>query len=780
MRIVYLSPSGQLGGAEACLLDMLAVVKKDRRDHELHVVLAEDGPLRKRVEVLGASTTVMPFPPELARLGDSEGGRASLLLKLLRSTPSVYSYRDALRKLLWEIHPQIVHSNGLKMHLLSAMAKPPSSKLLWHIHDYVSSRHAMARLLRYFGKQADGAIAVSDSVAEDARKVLPFANIVTILNSVDLDEFSPVGPRLDLDARCGSGVSPESCVRVGLLATMAWWKGHRLFLEAMAKLDPVLPVRGYVIGGSLYRTGSRQESVEELRDYAQRLGIASRIGFTGFLDEPATAIRALDIVVHASTQPEPFGRVIVEAMACRKAVVSSGIGGAGEILSLGEVGDVFESGNAESLALAIERLVRDTTRREKLSANGLEVARKHFGRDRLSQELLRVYDSMASIQSSDVIRILHLHSGNMTGGIESALQTMADFAGSCPDMQQEFALAFEGSFADRLRRSGATIHLLPEVQLRNPVSVFRSRRALERLLTHRHFDAVISHSPWCQVVYAPAVRSSQAPLLFWMHGAFDGHWLQKLASRHTPDLAICNSEFTRSTLDRVYSRTRSEILRYPVPPQRSGDSVRSKLRAELGVAAETAVILMASRMEVWKGHFNLLHGAAQLRAQRDWTIWIAGAPQTEAETEYRDSLVKEARRLGLAEKTRFLGQRTDVPALMRAADIFCQPNAGPEPFGVVFVEALQAGVPVVTFSMGGPREILDETCGILVPPGDVNALARELARLIDDPQLRGKLGAAGPERAKFLCDPAQQVKRMEQLVRSFVPNVQAKKKGTSA
>src|SRR6185369_5704572 len=102
MRIVYLSPSGQLGGAEACLLDMLAVVKKNRRDCELHVVLGEDGPLRKRVEQLGASTTVLPFPTELARLGDSEGGRASLLLKVLRSWPSAYSYRDALRKILSE------------------------------------------------------------------------------------------------------------------------------------------------------------------------------------------------------------------------------------------------------------------------------------------------------------------------------------------------------------------------------------------------------------------------------------------------------------------------------------------------------------------------------------------------------------------------------------------------------------------------------------------------------------------------------------------------------
>ncbi|HET9698281.1 MAG TPA: hypothetical protein VFP40_15520, partial [Terriglobales bacterium] len=78
MRIVYLSPSGQLGGAEACLLDMLAVVKKSRPESEIHVVLGEDGPLRKRVEVLNANTTVLPFPAEIAKLGDSAGGRASL------------------------------------------------------------------------------------------------------------------------------------------------------------------------------------------------------------------------------------------------------------------------------------------------------------------------------------------------------------------------------------------------------------------------------------------------------------------------------------------------------------------------------------------------------------------------------------------------------------------------------------------------------------------------------------------------------------------------------
>ncbi|HET9696233.1 MAG TPA: glycosyltransferase family 4 protein, partial [Terriglobales bacterium] len=745
-----------------------------------HVVLGEDGPLRKRVEVLNANTTVLPFPAEIAKLGDSAGGRASLLLKLLRSTPSAIQYRDALRAELQELRPQIIHSNGMKMHLLAAMAKPPTSKLIWHIHDYVGARPAMARLLRYFSKEANGAIAVSNSVADDARKALPGVNVTTVLNCVDLDEFSPHGPRLDLDARCGLSPAPEACVRIGLVATMAWWKGHRLFLDAIAKLDCTLPVRGYVVGGSLYQTGSKQESVESLREYANALGLGDRIGFTGFLDEPATAMRALDIVVHASTQAEPFGRVIVEAMACRKAVISSAVGGAAEILAMGDIGETFACGSADSLAQAIETLVGNPLRREELASRSFDVARRHFGRARLQQELLRVYDALHADNAGSAVRILHLHSGNMIGGVESVLQTMADFADTCPELQQDFALAFDGGFAERLRKADATVHLLPEAQLRNPVSVFRSRRKLERLLAHCHFDAVISHSPWCQVVYAPAVRSSHVPLLFWMHGAFDGHWLQKLASRHAPDFAICNSQFTQSTLERVYPRAKSEVLRNPVPPRNSKEYSRDKVRAKLGVPADTTVILMASRMEVWKGHFNLLHAAAELRSQNDWTIWIAGGPQNATETEYFDSLVAETQRLNLSFKVRFLGQRPDVPELMRAADIFCQPNAGPEPFGVVFVEALQAGVPVVTFSMGGPREILDETCGILVPPGEVKMLAAQLSGLIDNPKVRMRLGAAGPSRAKFLCDPAQQLNRLEQLVRSIVAKEKAKKKGTSA
>jgi glycosyltransferase involved in cell wall biosynthesis len=153
-------------------------------------------------------------------------------------------------------------------------------------------------------------------------------------------------------------------------------------------------VRGYIVGGALYQTGSKQETIEGLRAYAQKIGVADRVGFTGFVVEPASAMRALDVVVHASTEPEPFGRVIVEAMGCGKPVISSGVGGAGEILMMGDFALAFKLNNAETLARAIAKLVGDTKLRDLLARNGLNTARERFGRERLARELPPVYEGL--------------------------------------------------------------------------------------------------------------------------------------------------------------------------------------------------------------------------------------------------------------------------------------------------------------------------------------------------------------------------------------------------
>ena len=116
--------------------------------------------------------------------------------------------------------------------------------------------------------------------------------------------------------------------------------------------------------------------------------------------------------------------------------------------------------------------------------------------------------------------------------------------------------------------------------------------------------------------------------------------------------------------------------------------------------------------------------------------------------------------MGIADRVRMLGQCSDVGRLLAAADIYCQPNTSPDSFGITFIEALLNQLPVVTTAMGGALEIVDSSCGVLVPPNDPAALADCLQQLILDPRLRSHLGEAGPSRARFLCDCKRQITRI--------------------
>jgi glycosyltransferase involved in cell wall biosynthesis len=173
-------------------------------------------------------------------------------------------------------------------------------------------------------------------------------------------------------------------------------------------------------------------------------------------------------------------------------------------------------------------------------------------------------------------------------------------------------------------------------------------------------------------------------------------------------------------------------------------------------------------MEPWKGHELLLDALAELGDTPGWVCWIAGGAQRPHEHQYLEGLRRKTDRLGLADRVRFLGQRPDVPRLMAAADLHCQPNTGPEPFGIAFVEALYAGLPVVTTALGGALEIVTERCGVLVPPADGKSLAAALARLIREEELRKRLGDAGPEQARNLCDPVRQLAGLHGRFQSLV------------
>jgi glycosyltransferase involved in cell wall biosynthesis len=357
------------------------------------------------------------------------------------------------------------------------------------------------------------------------------------------------------------------------------------------------------------------------------------------------------------------------------------------------------------------------------------------------------------------MRVLHISSGNLFGGIETYLLTLARLRDLCPQMEPEFALCFAGRLSEELRANNVPVHLLGAVRARYPWTVSLARARLRKLLQEKSYDAVVCHSSWPQAIFGAVVRRTHLPLFFYLHSAADNrHWVDRLAARVIPDYVICNSRYTQGTLPKLYPGVRSDVVYFPVAaPPKITEQDRLEVRAELQTPPDATVIIQVSRMEAWKGHQLHLQALARLPQTSNWTAWFVGGAQRPSEAQYVEKMKQSAGELGIASRIRFTGQRNDVPRLLSAADIFCQPNLDPEPFGIGFVEALHAGLPVVTTAMGGALEIVDDTCGILIPPNDFAALSQALEQLISNPQMRLKLAASAPMRAQRLCGAEKQM-----------------------
>jgi glycosyltransferase involved in cell wall biosynthesis len=220
----------------------------------------------------------------------------------------------------------------------------------------------------------------------------------------------------------------------------------------------------------------------------------------------------------------------------------------------------------------------------------------------------------------------------------------------------------------------------------------------------------------------------------------------------------------------LYRGATAEVVFPPLlaPPEGEVTGERHSLRRQLETPERAVVIVQVGRMEAGKGQAEHLRALGKLKELPGWVCWQVGGAQQPQEIEYVWKLKRLAAESGIAGRVRFLGQRSDVGRLLAAADIYCQPNTEPEGFGLSFVEALRAGLPVVTAALGGATEIVNSSCGVLVPAGDTTALAEALRPLILNHTLREELGAAGPARARELCDAETQLWRINDVLRGVV------------
>jgi glycosyltransferase involved in cell wall biosynthesis len=157
-----------------------------------------------------------------------------------------------------------------------------------------------------------------------------------------------------------------------MFGRLAPWKGQKMFLEAIAMVPGVI---GVIVGDGLF---GEADYAREVAAYVDALGLRERVRLLGFRDDVPALMRAMDVIVHASTAPEPFGRVVVEGMLAGRPVVASASGGVLEILEDARTGFLFAPGDAGALASVLRGILASPDRGDGVAQAGQDHARRHF------------------------------------------------------------------------------------------------------------------------------------------------------------------------------------------------------------------------------------------------------------------------------------------------------------------------------------------------------------------------------------------------------------------
>jgi glycosyltransferase involved in cell wall biosynthesis len=355
-RVVYLDHTARMSGGEIALLRLLPHLS----GVEAHVILAEAGPFADALEAQGISVEVIPMPAQ-ARGATRGTMRFGALSPRAIVGSATYTVRIARR--LRALRPDLVHTNSLKAGVYGGVAaRSAGVPQVWHVRDRIAPdylpRQAVVVIRFLIARLASGCIANSQATL----RTVGTPGRAVVLTSVvpEVTQRSPASPTRD----------QHGATVFGIVGRLAEWKGQDVFLRAFAGAFPSGDQRAVVIGSAMFG-GEDEHYGAALIDLVGELGIADRVKFRGFRDDVSAELAGMDVMVHASTVPEPFGQVVVEGMASGIAVIASAAGGPLEIITPGINGELFPPGDVESLAALLVELDADPARRARLGEAGI-------------------------------------------------------------------------------------------------------------------------------------------------------------------------------------------------------------------------------------------------------------------------------------------------------------------------------------------------------------------------------------------------------------------------
>ncbi len=361
-RILFIEASvgGVLGGSLTGILHLIE--RLNRRRFTPSVALYEQKDVIKTLEADGVAVHVLPRLPEPTPDGDR--GRFARALVRVRDLVAVITPRArALVSLLRAEQPDLVYlANGVTTNLDGVIAAAICG-LPIIVHEKGLRR--VGPVERLMSRWVDTCIGMTENVTAHVRdRHVHARRFVTIYDGINCEAFAPGG---------GEGVRrefgiPADAPLVGIVGHIQGWKGQLLVVEAVARARERHPELRCLVVGGVHRMGA--EYGARIRETIAARGLEQHVVLTGARGDVAACMDAMDVVIHSSTRPEPFGRVLIEAMALGKPMIAPNEGGPREIVVDGETGLLVAPRSADALAAAITRLVENPEERAAMGRAG--------------------------------------------------------------------------------------------------------------------------------------------------------------------------------------------------------------------------------------------------------------------------------------------------------------------------------------------------------------------------------------------------------------------------
>lgn len=370
IKVAYIDHAEEMGGAEFSLYYLIKEI--DRGEVKPHLIVPSSSPLKDRFSH-DQNVTVTHHP--LGSINPLK--RPSNIISFLKGVRNLTNY--------FKTNIDVIHTNTYRASIYGLIAGKLAKKTtIWHVRDLHNSfffKHVMPLF-------ADHIVAISRAVSEQFSDNVMRKKVSIVYNGVDFSEYQPQEIKAELRQELNIG---KSTTLIGMVGRMTKWKGYHHLIEALPQIiahDPNVKI--VIVGDALF---AKQDYLTYLKKRVKEKNLSEYVVFLGQREDIPNIMKSLDLFVSFSDR-EPFGRVIIEALAMETPVIVANSGGAPEIIENGNCGTIVEDGDAGALGLSIIALLNRKNELSSLGINGRRWVEAKFDTRKVGTEITQTYSKV--------------------------------------------------------------------------------------------------------------------------------------------------------------------------------------------------------------------------------------------------------------------------------------------------------------------------------------------------------------------------------------------------